>query len=99
MSASEIKVNYDQMNEIETTLKTLQDRLQSMNTRLHSQMEELRPNFEGEAADRFFAEMDNSVVPRVQKMISAVENAAASVRQVSTIMASAEDQAGALFKR
>ena len=98
MPAPVLTCNYEELQQVEGQLDGLYDRLLGMNGSITAQLEELRSNFEGEAADKFFDEMDSSVVPRIGRLLRAVESIRGGVGRVTNIISQAEEEAGSLFR-
>jgi WXG100 family type VII secretion target len=52
----------------------------------------------GASADAFFAEMDELVLPAVQRLVDALEQAGQTTQQISELMSNADDEASAGFR-
>jgi WXG100 family type VII secretion target len=69
-----IQLEYDQLRSISQKLNREQADVQKLLTRLTSQMEVLRGGkWKAEAATRFYGDMDSNLIPRMQKLIKALQ--------------------------
>ncbi|MCU0498807.1 MAG: WXG100 family type VII secretion target, partial [Anaerolineae bacterium] len=94
MSSAVIQVQYEQLEQIARSFTQINTTLTTHHRRFKQTCEQLKTHgWEGEGADEFFKEVEETVLPRVQRLLSALEQSAQAVRQISDTMADAEDSA------
>lgn len=69
-----IQLEYDQLRTISQKISREQQDIQKLLTRLTSQMEVLRGGkWKADAANQFYGDMDSNLIPRMQKLIKALQ--------------------------
>jgi WXG100 family type VII secretion target len=99
MPAAKVRADYEQLAEIARRFGGQADSTQVMLQSLKRQMQVLEGgDWVGRSADKFYAEMNSSLLPTVQRLTDALSRARQVTQQISKIMKDAEDAAAALFK-
>lgn len=92
------QVNYDEMQAIIKSLEVEEDELKALFNQTKSKVESLHGNqWVGEAADRFFNEMESIVLPKTSKMIYAVDVAGQVAKQIVQIIHQADEETKSFF--
>jgi len=69
-----IQLEYDQLRSLSQKLSQEQQDVQKLLTRLTSQLEVLRGGkWKAEAATQFYGDMDSNLIPRMQKLLKAIQ--------------------------
>ena len=98
MSCSKFLGNYDGLKQISTTFqqeseavgKTLQD--------LSSKMGNLQNgNWVGDNANKFYAEMQNSIIPALKRTQNALNQASSATKQISAKVKETEESTSKVF--
>jgi WXG100 family type VII secretion target len=91
-------LNYDEMQTIITQLETEQGDIQALFNQTKSKVEALHGSqWVGEAADRFFAEMEGLVLPKTAKTIFALNTAGQVAKQIVNIIHQADEETKSFF--
>jgi WXG100 family type VII secretion target len=94
MPAATIRANYDQLNQVSSAFRKNVDASVRTLQMIKSNKDVLQGgDWVGQGATAFYREMDDSVLPTLQRLINALETAASSTSQISAIMKQAEDEA------
>jgi WXG100 family type VII secretion target len=94
-----IEVNYEQLEDAKRRWDSVQSIVESMEGRLRSRVDELvGGGWIGEAANRFSGEMNDVVLPKLKRLITALQTAAETTSKISSTMSEAEDQAANCFR-
>ena len=100
MTAEKIQCDYDALEGVASMFDQSHGTVQSMLASLISAKDALLPEgFEGEAATAFDEEMEELVLPRVRRLLDALELAANDMRRIAELLAQAEDDAAQCFRR
>lgn len=92
------QVNYDEMQAIIKQLENEQHEVQALLNQTKSKVESLHGNqWVGEAADRFFEEMEGQVLPHTAKMVYALEIAGQVATQIINIIHQADEETKGFF--
>ena len=98
MAAEEIRADYDQLAQVASRLTNQSQQIQQMTQNVQRSMETLRTGWEGRGSQAFFNEMQSKVLPGVNRLHQALEQAARVTQQISNTVRQAEDEASAPFK-
>jgi len=99
VAAEKIEVNYEQLEDARKRWDSLQSLVEAMEGRLRSRVDELVGGaWIGEAANRFSSEMNDTVLPKLKRLITALQTAADTTGKISSTMSDAEDQASGIFR-
>lgn len=99
MTASTFRANYDELKQAQNTFNQNAGAIASMNQNLKAQLETLQGgDWIGEAATKFYQEMDSSVMPSLNRLQKALQEAGRITHQIATLVKQAEDDAAGVFK-
>lgn len=98
MAAEEIRADYDQLAQVASRLTNQSQQIQQMTQNVQRSMETLRGGWEGRGSQAFFNEMQGKVLPGVNRLHQALQQAARVTQQISNTVRQAEDEASAPFK-
>jgi WXG100 family type VII secretion target len=99
MAATTVRSNYDELKSIQNTFNQNAGAIASMNQNVKSRVETLQGgDWIGQAATKFYQEMDSSVMPSLNRLQKALTEAARITQQIANTMKQAEDEASSIFK-
>ena len=98
MAAEEIRADYDQLAHIASRFTNQSQQIQHMTQKVQRSMETLHTGWEGRGSHAFFNEMQEKVLPGVNRLHQALQQAAHVTQQISHTVSQAEDEASAPFK-
>src|SRR6185503_12964246 len=99
MSASKIRADYEQLAQIAQTFGQQAESTQRLLSALKSNVSTLQAgDWVGKGADKFYGEMNTAVLPAVQRVVAAMNNASSTTIRISRIMKQAEKDAAAVLK-
>ncbi len=99
MPAPRIRAHYEDLEGIRNRFAQQADQVRQMSQNVRSKLEVLRDGaWIGEAANKYFDEMDSEVLPAVDRLINALEQASQATRQVSDRLHQAEEEASSRFR-
>jgi len=92
--ADKIEINYDMMMEIQNKFSDKAEQMMQLKQILENQINELRSNgFIGQGANAFYAEMDEMLLPSMQRLIDAMFSAEQGCKSISNEFEQAEQDA------
>jgi len=92
------QVNYDEMQAIIKQLESEEEEIKALFNQTKSKVESLHGNqWMGEAADKFFNEMEGTVLPKTTKMIYALNVAGQVAKQIINIIHHADEETKGFF--
>jgi WXG100 family type VII secretion target len=98
MAAETVRSDYDQLKSSASTFKSQAEAIDKMNHDVRSAMDTLvGGDWIGEGARKFYAEMNDSVLPTLKRLHAALDQSARVTTQISQIMKEAEGQASSIF--
>jgi WXG100 family type VII secretion target len=98
MAAETVRTDYDQLKTSAQAFKSQAEAIDKMNRDVHSAMETLvGGDWIGQGARKFFAEMNESVLPTLKRLHAALDESARKTTEISQIMKEAEDQSSSIF--
>lgn len=99
MPASTVRSNFDELNNVAGAFSSNSDNIKTMTQDVNSKLEELRSGkWVGKGATKFYKEMDDHVMPSLQRLERALSQASSITKQISKLMKGAEDECSGLFK-
>jgi WXG100 family type VII secretion target len=99
MKAPRIRVEYDNLGQIAKTFGKHEGETESITTSLNQQVEVLRNgHWIGRGADRFYQEMDDSVLPSLKGLARVLGLADRVTRDIDKLMHEAEEDAASLIQ-
>jgi WXG100 family type VII secretion target len=100
MTAELIRAQYDQLQAVSVSFDDERDRIYALHGRLLRQVDILRRGgWQAEGADDFYRQMDADVLPGVERLRSALEQAGSVTRQIIMLLQNAEEDAAAFLRR
>ena len=92
------QVNYDEMQAIIKQLEAEEEEIKALFNQTKSKVESLHGSqWMGEAADKFFQEMEGVVLPKTTKMIYALNVAGQVAKQIINIIHQADEETKGFF--
>ncbi len=96
--AGTTQVNYDEMQAIIQSLKAEHDEIMQLLNQTRGKVEALHNNqWIGQGADRFFGEMEQTVLPAMGRLGNALNTAAGVAQQIITIIHQADEETKGFF--
>ena len=96
--ATNPKCDYDAMQGISKQFLTDQNDISNLLNQTKSKVETLHGNlWMGEAADKFFAEMENTVLPSLSRLVNALGRASEVTLKVSDTIRQADEETKTFF--
>ena len=95
---SKVQIHWSQMQTIQGKFQTDEATAQKILSDLTRGYDDLKSSWEGEAATKFFQEMENDILPRTRKMIQAFSNAAEVTKALISLFGQTEQEASNIFK-
>jgi WXG100 family type VII secretion target len=96
--AGTTQVNYDEMNNIVKSLKAEEDEIMNLLKSTKSKVESLHGNqWVGEAADRFFNEMEQMVLPAMSRLARALGVGASVAQEIMNTIRQADEETQSYF--
>jgi WXG100 family type VII secretion target len=98
MAAPKVRADYDELGRIKKLFRHHADSSRATLSNLRNAKDALQGgDWVGQGATAFFREMDSDVLPRVQRLVAALERAEQVVQSVSQIVKHAEDEVAKIF--
>jgi WXG100 family type VII secretion target len=92
------QLNYDEMQAIIKQLEAEEEDVKAIFNQTKGMVESLHGSqWMGEAADRFFAEMEGQVLPKTAKMLYALNVAGQVAKQIVNIIHQADEETKSFF--
>jgi WXG100 family type VII secretion target len=99
MGAPTVRSDYEQLKGVASQFRAQADAINQTNQQLKSCTETLKGgDWIGEGARKYFAEMDGQVMPTMQRLQRALNEAGRITAQIAQIMKQAEDDASGCFR-
>src|SRR5258708_34400445 len=99
MAAAKIRANYDQLKQGASTFAKNSDECKRTLQNIKGNKDTLQGgDWIGQGATAFYKEMDDSVLPTLQRLVNALDTAQDSISQISSIMQRAEQQTSNVLK-
>lgn len=94
-----VRVEYEQMGDVSTRFAKQADVIQSVLQMLLGKLDPLKAgSFKGQAADAFYAEMDDLLLPAVRKLQELLSEANTTTKDVSQLFQKADQEASSQCK-
>lgn len=95
----EVKADYDQLEQVAQGFSNQAQNTEDLIQKLQSSLDPLQDGgWIGRGSDAFFDEMGGEVMPAVQRLREALEEASAVTKQIAQLMQQAEEEASSIFK-
>src|SRR5687767_12880538 len=99
MAANVIRADYAQLTRTATMFGQHAEQARAVLQRLRQDLENLQAgDWLGQGAQAFYAEMNGQVLPTLNRLVQALEQAADTVRQINQIAQQAEREAAACLR-
>lgn len=98
MAAEEIRADYEQLSQVANRFSTQSQQIQQMTQKVQKSMETLKTGWEGRGSQAFFNEMQGKVLPGVNRLQQALQEAARVTQQISQTVKQAEEEASSPFR-
>jgi WXG100 family type VII secretion target len=99
MASDEIKVDYQQLEQVAIRFASQAQIIEQMIQQLRSSMDPLdHGGWVSRGADIFFGEMNGEVLPACQRLLSALNDASQVTKNIANTIRRAEDEASSLFR-
>lgn len=98
MPADEIRADYDQLSQVSSRFQNQSQATQEMIQSVRSSMDELKGGWEGRGSNAFFSEMQGEILPAVNRLRQALQQAARVTQQIAQTVKQAEEEASSPFK-
>jgi WXG100 family type VII secretion target len=97
-SSSLFQSDYEELDTIASTFNTLGGAVESEYTHLKQAIENMRDKWIGEGSTKFFQEMEDEVLPGLQRLQQALEQGGGKIKSIAGQIREHEEQASSLFK-
>jgi WXG100 family type VII secretion target len=97
-SSNLFQSDYEELDTIASTFNTLGSAVESEYNHLKQAVDNMREKWIGEGATKFFQEMEDEVLPGVQRLQAALEQGGGKIKGVAGQIREHEEQASALLK-
>src|SRR5574341_536432 len=99
MTASRVRADYDELQEIAQAFARQSEAVrQSYGVVLQAKDTLQGGDWVGKGADKFYQEMNSSILPSLKRLAQALERASETTKKISQIMKQAEQDASHVFK-
>jgi WXG100 family type VII secretion target len=99
MGAPKVRSDYQGLRQIASLFGRQADASRQTTSNLKNRMEKLRGgDWVGKGANKFYGEMDSSVLPTITRLVAAMDKASSITDKIAKIMKQAEDDSSACFK-
>lgn len=98
MAAEEVKADYDQLDQVASRFANQSQEIQQMLQQVRNQMHKLKDDWIGRGSDAFFREMEGELLPAVNRLQQALEEAGRVTKEITQVMQQAEEEASNPFR-
>jgi WXG100 family type VII secretion target len=95
---SQIQVDYEQLDQVAALCAQEAQSMAELYMKINEGVDQLRGGWGGDAANKFFGEMDSFVLPNLKKIYDAFDNAQSQIKTISQKFAEAEQEASGKLK-
>jgi WXG100 family type VII secretion target len=96
--ANDIQADYERLQQIAQRFRAQAQGVQQLTQQVKSKMGRLQQTWEGRAADAFFLEMNQVLLPGINRLQKAFDHSSLTVTKIANVMKEAETTAANLFK-
>jgi WXG100 family type VII secretion target len=94
-----IEANYEQLEQISTRFSQQADEVERLMQNVRGCVENLEGGgWIGRGADAFFQEMNDEVLPAVNRLFQAMQQGSQAAQQISNVVSTAEEEASSRFR-
>ncbi len=97
MPAPIVRINYESMESLEQSFYDQAEVTDAVRCTLQDSLQHLRIHWTGDSADSFFKDMEETLLPPLDRLTQALRRSGAVTREVSTIFQQAEEEAAGRF--
>jgi WXG100 family type VII secretion target len=98
MVAPQVRSDYDQLKEVQRSFTSQAEAVAKSTQHIRSVMDRLQGgDWIGEGAQKFYQEMNDQVIPTLNRLHKALEEAARATGTISQTMKNAEDEAAGVL--
>lgn len=98
MTAPQVRSDYDQLNALAQSFRSQADNVAKTNQQIKANMETLQSGgWIGKGATAFYKEMNDQVIPSMQRLNKALAEAGRVTAEISRLMKEAEGSAASCF--
>jgi WXG100 family type VII secretion target len=98
-AANKVQINYDEIFVLKDRFARAADTVNTMLTNISRRMDVLDSTWTGHGRNAFFLEMQGDVLPAVNRLISALNQASSEIQRTADQGHQAEESAAAHFRR
>lgn len=98
MTAPVVQIDYEHVNQTVQRWQSQYERVDSLKATLQSTYKQLQTDWQGQAAQAFFKEMDTQILPAIERLKQTIAEAKSTTLQIAQIFQAAEEEAGRLFR-
>lgn len=96
--SDEIKANYDELEQIATGFTNEAQAIEEMFQSIRSGMDNLQDAWIGRGSDAFFAEMNDDIIPAINRLRDALNDGGQVTKEISQTMQDADEEASSPFR-
>jgi WXG100 family type VII secretion target len=96
--SDEVRADYEQLEQVASRFANQSQEVQQMLQQVRSQMQKLQSDWIGRGSEAFFNEMESEVLPAVQRLQQAMDEANRVTKEIVQTMQQAEDEASSPFR-
>lgn len=93
-----LQVNYDELSQISKLFRDDGDNLAQVYSTLRTELQALQHDWVGEAADAFYAEMEEVLLPALKRTYEALHLSSDMTREIMKLIHDADQETGGYFK-
>jgi WXG100 family type VII secretion target len=98
MGAPQVRSDYDQLKNLQKSFSSQAEAVAKTTQNIRSIMDKLQGgDWIGEGAQKFYQEMNDQVLPTLNRMYKALDEASRATAQISQTMKKAEDEASSIL--
>jgi WXG100 family type VII secretion target len=98
MATMKFQANYQELGQVAQKFSQQANQVQQMMNQIRSNMENLQNSWSGKGSEAFFGEMNDQVIPGINRLQQAMEHASQSTGKMAQTIRQAEEEASGLFK-
>lgn len=96
--ADEIKADYEQLEQVASRFSNQANTVQEVQQSIRSSMQNLEDGWIGRGSTAFFAEMQGEILPAIQRLQDALEEASQVTKAIVQTMQQADEEASSPFR-
>lgn len=93
-----LEADYDILEQVARRFSQQSDEIQQTFQNIRNHMNQLQNSWEGRGSQAFFAEMQEEVVPAINRLHQALDDAGTITKKVAETLNQAEEEAGNSFR-